>query len=103
MTEKKAPLEEGQRWNLLRGDCLDVLKTIPDNTFDSVVTDPPSVWYRSAHASDRMRRVRTASRTVAGPDQRGCAATESRPILLFCLSQESAAQGRRRPEHLPHV
>jgi len=41
MAEKKAPLEEGQRWNLLRGDCLDVLKTIPDNYFHAVVCDPP--------------------------------------------------------------
>ena len=26
---------------LYNGDCLDVMKQIPDNTFDSVVTDPP--------------------------------------------------------------
>ncbi|WP_312329867.1 DNA-methyltransferase [Atlantibacter hermannii] len=26
---------------LFTGDCLDVLKTLPDNTFDSIVTDPP--------------------------------------------------------------
>jgi|GEM_PF-917086 len=41
MSEKIAPLLEGQRWNLLRGDCLDVLKTIPDNSIDACVTDPP--------------------------------------------------------------
>lgn len=27
--------------NLYTGDCLDVLKTLPDNSIDSVVTDPP--------------------------------------------------------------
>jgi len=27
--------------NLYNGDCLDVLKTLPDNSVDSVVTDPP--------------------------------------------------------------
>jgi DNA modification methylase len=26
---------------LLHGDCLDVLKTLPDNSVDSVITDPP--------------------------------------------------------------
>ncbi|WP_225988005.1 DNA-methyltransferase [Leclercia adecarboxylata] len=26
---------------LFTGDCLDVLKTLPDNSFDSIVTDPP--------------------------------------------------------------
>ena len=27
--------------NLVHGDCLDVLKTMPDNSVDSIVTDPP--------------------------------------------------------------
>jgi DNA modification methylase len=27
--------------NILEGDCLEVLKTLPDNSVDSVVTDPP--------------------------------------------------------------
>jgi DNA modification methylase len=27
---------------LIQGDCLDVLKTIPDNSVDSLVTDPPA-------------------------------------------------------------
>ena len=26
---------------LHQGDCLDILRTIPDNSIDSVVTDPP--------------------------------------------------------------
>lgn len=27
--------------NLYQGDCLDVLKTFPDNSVEAVVTDPP--------------------------------------------------------------
>lgn len=27
--------------NLLHGDCLEVLRTLPDNSVDAVVTDPP--------------------------------------------------------------
>jgi hypothetical protein len=29
------------KMNLLLGDCLDVLRTLPDNSVDAVVTDPP--------------------------------------------------------------
>lgn len=28
-------------YQILRGDCLAVLRTLPDNSFDSIVTDPP--------------------------------------------------------------
>ena len=28
--------------NLILGDCLEVLKTFPDNSFDAIVTDPPA-------------------------------------------------------------
>jgi len=34
-------LKDGERWQLLRGDCLEVLKSIPDNSIDACVTDPP--------------------------------------------------------------
>ncbi len=27
--------------NLLHGDCLEQMKTLPDNSVDSIVTDPP--------------------------------------------------------------
>ena len=26
---------------LIQGDCLEVMKTLPDNSVDAVVTDPP--------------------------------------------------------------
>ena len=29
------------RITLLKGDCLDLLKTIPDNSIDLILTDPP--------------------------------------------------------------
>ena len=28
-------------FQLINGDCLEVLKTLPDNSVDSIVTDPP--------------------------------------------------------------
>ena len=28
-------------WNICHGDCLEVLRTLPDNSVDAVVTDPP--------------------------------------------------------------
>lgn len=28
--------------NLIRGDCLEILKTLPDNSIDSLITDPPA-------------------------------------------------------------
>ena len=30
-----------ERYQLLQGDCREVLKTLPDNSVDSIVTDPP--------------------------------------------------------------
>jgi site-specific DNA-methyltransferase (adenine-specific) len=27
--------------SLIKGDCFDVMKTMPDNFFDAIVTDPP--------------------------------------------------------------
>jgi site-specific DNA-methyltransferase (adenine-specific) len=29
------------RWSLLPGDCIAVLKTLPDNSIDAIITDPP--------------------------------------------------------------
>ena len=31
----------GTTYRLIHGDCLDVLRTLPDNSVDSIVTDPP--------------------------------------------------------------
>ena len=32
---------KNERYRLLLGDCLDVMKSMPDNSVDSIVTDPP--------------------------------------------------------------
>lgn len=32
---------ENKRYRLMLGDCLDVMKSLPDNSVDSIVTDPP--------------------------------------------------------------
>jgi len=34
-------MSEEKLINLLRGDCLEQMKTLPDNSVDSIVTDPP--------------------------------------------------------------
>lgn len=34
-------LEGRARWSVVQGDCLDVLRTLPDACVDAVVTDPP--------------------------------------------------------------
>jgi DNA modification methylase len=41
------------RWMLYEGDCLEVMRQLPDNSVDAVVTSPPydatgeAVWRRS--------------------------------------------------------
>ncbi len=35
-------LSNAKRWEVLQGDSLEVLRTFPDNSVDSVVTDPPA-------------------------------------------------------------
>lgn len=40
--EKTDESTEDFRWSVINGDCLEVLKTCPDNYFDSVCTDPPA-------------------------------------------------------------
>jgi DNA modification methylase len=34
-------LADGERWKLIEGDCLDVLRAMPAGCVDAVVTDPP--------------------------------------------------------------
>lgn len=45
-----------------QGDCLDVLKTFPDNSVDSVVTDPPyGIDYQSARRTAEKRSAKIAN------------------------------------------
>lgn len=39
--EIEAVLRGESRWCVIEGDCLDVLRELPDNCVDAVVTDPP--------------------------------------------------------------
>lgn len=42
---------------LLQGDCLDIMKTLPDSSIDFIVTDPPyGISYQSARRTDRSAR-----------------------------------------------
>ena len=41
MTEPQAVLEGAERWCVIHGDCLTELRKLPDNSVDSVLTDPP--------------------------------------------------------------
>jgi site-specific DNA-methyltransferase (adenine-specific) len=34
-------LTNGKAWQVLQGDCLEVLRTLPDASVDAVITDPP--------------------------------------------------------------
>ena len=34
-------LNYGGRGSVIQGDCLEVLKNMPSNHFDSLITDPP--------------------------------------------------------------
>jgi site-specific DNA-methyltransferase (adenine-specific) len=46
------------RWSVTKGDCLDVLRTIPDNSIDAVVTDPPAGIAFMSKEWDDFRRAR---------------------------------------------
>lgn len=44
--------------NLYQGDCLEVLKTLPDNSVDLLVTDPPyGIDYQSMRCKDKTKRM----------------------------------------------
>ena len=45
-------------WNLLMGDCLEVLRRMPENSIDAVVTDPPYGIGFMAKEWDNFRRSR---------------------------------------------
>jgi site-specific DNA-methyltransferase (adenine-specific) len=54
-------LVDGERWRLVEGDCLDVLRAMPANSVDAVVTDPPynvGLDYDSDVTGDRRHDYR---------------------------------------------
>lgn len=45
-------------WQIIQGDCLDVLRSMPDASVDAVVTDPPyGIDYQSARRTDESKRL----------------------------------------------
>ena len=48
-------MDKDARWQVLHGNCLEVLKTLPSNSIDAVVTDPP---YGLSEHSDIQTMVR---------------------------------------------
>ncbi len=43
-------------WTLYEGDCLEVMKTLPSESVDAVITDPPyGIDYQSARRSDKSK------------------------------------------------
>lgn len=46
-----------EKYQLHHGDCLEVLKTLPDESIDAIVTDPPyGISYQSAWRTDKTQR-----------------------------------------------
>ena len=41
-------------WNIYAGDACEVLKILPDATFDCVVTSPPYFWLRDYGVDDQI-------------------------------------------------
>lgn len=52
---------------LLRGDCMDVLPTLAERSFDSVVTDPP---YALVSIAKRFGNGGAMDLVMAGPDEK---------------------------------
>jgi DNA modification methylase len=46
--------QSGIEWNVYTGDSLVVLKKIPDNSFDCIITSPPYFWLRDYGVDDQI-------------------------------------------------
>lgn len=47
---------------LINGDCLEILKTLPEQSVDSIITDPPyGIDYQSARRTDKTKRLKKIS------------------------------------------
>jgi site-specific DNA-methyltransferase (adenine-specific) len=57
-------LEGRARWALEHGDCLDVMRRIPDRSIDHVITDPP--YEKQAHKTSRRSQRGPASLRKSG-------------------------------------
>ena len=48
-------LNSKDKFQLYKGDCLEIMKDIPDGSIDLTITDPP-LWYRF-NASKRKGKI----------------------------------------------
>jgi site-specific DNA-methyltransferase (adenine-specific) len=53
------------RVRLLQGDCLDVMRTLPDESFDCCITSPPYFNLRDYHAVDQLGQEATIEAYIA--------------------------------------
>lgn len=53
-------------YKLFRGDCIEVMKTLPANSIDALVTDPPYGWRFMGEAWDGADIVKHATKTGKG-------------------------------------
>jgi DNA modification methylase len=50
----------GSNWVMKQGDCLEVMKSLPDDNFDSVVTDPPYALSTTTNDPSFIPKLMTA-------------------------------------------
>lgn len=54
----------GKEWKVYNGDALEVLKTLPDETFDCVITSPPYFWLRDYGTEGQIGQEDTVAEYV---------------------------------------
>ena len=80
--ELKEVLAGTRKWTVIRGDCLDVLRTIPAGSVDAVVTDPPYgiKWDVGINPNGNMRKqFGMEYKPIVGDDK----PFDPRPLLAF--------------------
>jgi len=71
-------LDLSLRWQVIEGDCLDVMRALPDGCVDAVVTDPPYGFSHSSNWKDSAWR----NQVIAGDDS-----TDSRDTVVAWASE----------------
>ncbi len=76
-------IDLSKRWQVIRGDCLDLLKQLPDGCVDAVVTDPPyGMGFQSNHRYERHEKI--AGDTCEGMLRWACGVRVSHSRYVFC-------------------
>ncbi len=90
------------RWlnKILLGDCLDVMRELPDNSIDAIITDPP---YSSGGQFKGDRSQTTSTKYVNSDSSKTCRVEfegdnrDQRSFLLWCSLWMSEARRLTRP------